>query len=200
MHRSLILFVIVIASSTAPATADMIQVELVPEETSIEFTLKATLHTVHGTAALESATFVFDTETGAASGEAVVAAASANTGNDKRDRKMHGKVLLSSMHPRIAIRAERFEGDLDLAGTSAVTLVGEMALLGATHPIRVPMTVAITDDTATVEATFSVPYVEWGLKDPSTFVLRVAKEVPVTVRVEEARLAHLVSQPSQTNP
>lgn len=164
-----------------PAAATEIQVHLAPESTTIAFELKATMHTVHGTAKLEHADFTIDTDTGVASGEAVVAAASADTGNKKRDKKMHAKVLLSSEQPRIAIRAERIEGGLALAGTSEIVLVGVMEIIGADHPIRVPMTVDVKGRTATVDATFSVPYVEWGLDDPSTFILRVGKEVPVTI-------------------
>jgi hypothetical protein len=66
-----------------------------------------------------------------------------------------------------------------------------MTLLGAEHPIRIPLQVEISPDAAAVEATFSVPYVEWGLNDPSTFVLRVAKEVPVTVRSEGVTVARV---------
>jgi polyisoprenoid-binding protein YceI len=160
-----------------------------PEATEIDFELKATMHTVHGNATVKRGSFTFDTTSGAASGEVVVSAASAETGNDKRDKKMHRKVLLSHDHAEISIHAERLEGSLELDGESEVTLVGTMALVGSSHPIRVPMKVSIDGDTATVEAAFSVPYVEWGLEDPSTFVLRVGKEVPVTVRAGEVSVA-----------
>jgi polyisoprenoid-binding protein YceI len=185
MKRAPIIVVILMVGASLPALAAEIDVRLAPESTTIGFELKATMHTVHGTAALKSGGFTFDTATGAASGEVVVTSASADTANKKRDKKMHGKVLLSADHPTISIRAESLEGDLDLEGTSEVTLVGSMELLGSSHPVRVPMTVVIDGDTATVDAVFSVPYVEWGLKDPSTFVLRVGKDVPVTVHAEQ---------------
>lgn len=188
---SVLLGAIVVA---LPAVAAELQIHLPPESTTIDFTLKATMHTVHGTASLDHADFTIDTDTGAASGEAVVVAASADTENKKRDKKMHTKVLLSAQHQRITIRAEHLEGALALEGTSEVTLVGTMELIGAEHPVRVPMTVTVNGGTATVEASFSVPYVEWGLKDPSTFVLRVGKEVPVTVTAEGVTVTPVASQ------
>ena len=184
MRRKTVPVLMGIMAAALFASGAQIQVHLPPESATVDFTLKATMHTVHGTATLESAEFTIDTETGAASGEAVVTSASADTDNGKRDKKMHSKVLLSSEHPLIVIRAERIEGPLVLEGTSEITLVGTMELIGAEHPVRIPMTVTIDGDTASVEATLQVPYVEWGLKDPSTFILRVGKEVPVTVKAE----------------
>lgn len=182
MNRPTALAVVLLAALSASAAE--LRVELAPETTEIVFELKATMHTVHGAARLERGAFVFDTASGAASGEAVVAAASASTENAKRDKKMHGEVLRSAEHSRIVLRGERLEGELATAGSSEVTLVGTIELLGRSHPIHIPMTVVVEGGAATVDAVFSVPYVEWGLDDPSTFVLRVAKEVPVTVRAE----------------
>jgi polyisoprenoid-binding protein YceI len=171
-----------------PAASEEIRIELDPDTTAISFELKATMHTVHGTAKLASGIFAFDTSTGVATGQAVVEAASADTDNDKRDKKMHDEVLLSAEHPRIVLRADRFEGRLAEAGTSEITFVGSLEVLGRPHPIRIPMSVTVDGDAATVSATFAVPYVEWGLDDPSTFVLRVAKEVPVTIRSDRVSL------------
>jgi len=33
----------------------------------------------------------------------------------------------------------------------------------------------------TVKGAFQIPYVAWGMKDPSMFIVRAAKEVDVTV-------------------
>jgi len=184
MRRLSIISLFLTAVFAHPAAAAELQIHLPPDSTVITFELKATLHTVHGTAKLESGNFTVNTETGSATGEAVVAAASADTDNKKRDKKMHGKVLLSAEHPRIVIRADGIEGDLSLEGTSEVVLVGVMKLLGADHPVRIPITVVVDGGTTTVDASFSVPYVEWGLDDPSTFLLKVGKEVPVTIHAE----------------
>lgn len=193
MPRKIAAALLAAVAAVLPAAAAEIEVSLHPESTTIEFSLKATMHTVHGTASLDHADFTFDTVSGAASGEAVVVSGSADTDNPKRDKKMHGSVLLSAEHPAIVLRAESIEGTLELDGTSDVVLVGTLDLIGAEHPIRVPMKVTIDGGTASVDASFTVPYVEWGLKDPSTFVLRVGKEVPVTIHAEKVAVTRVTS-------
>lgn len=179
MFRRFSTVLVLAALTTGSAFAADLRVLVPPESTDIAFELKATMHTVHGTASLERAEFVVDTATGSVSGEAVVSAASADTGNKKRDKKMHSKVLLSDSHPNIVFRADRFEGEIDAAGSSEIMLVGVMEIIGVEHPLTVPVEVNTTEGTA--RASFTVPYVDWGLEDPSTFLLRVGKEVPVTV-------------------
>ncbi len=68
MTRTLIALVTSIAAATTAVSAE-IRVVLPPESTTVDFSLKATMHTVHGTAVLERGAFAFDTDTGEASGE-----------------------------------------------------------------------------------------------------------------------------------
>lgn len=156
-------------------------IELEPASTSISFTLKATMHTVEGRASLVSGSLRFGPDTGIADGEIVVDATSADTANRSRDKKMHSRVLLSQAHPTIVLRPRGVIGDLRPERKSAIEIEADLELLGKAHPIRIPLTVQIHGGLFTADGTFEIPYVEWGLEDPSTFVLRVAKEVRVNV-------------------
>jgi polyisoprenoid-binding protein YceI len=158
--------------------------ELQPQETRIAFTLGATLHTVHGTLRARRGSVRFDPATGAASGEIVLDAASAETGNASRDRDMHGKILESARYPEIVWRIDRVDGfPRGEARSARVTLQGSLSIHGASHPLTTTAEVAVgADRRVTATAAFKIPYVTWGMKDPSTFVLRVDKEVGVEVR------------------
>lgn len=180
----LILTALLLAASAAVATAAELHIELDPEATSISFTLGATLHTVEGRVSLASGSLDLDPESGAVSGEIVVDATSADTGNDSRDEDMHTKVLMSDTYPRIVVRPERLAGEVAEQGTSQVKLTGRMELAGTSHEITVPLDVTVDGDSFSATAEFTVPYVEWGLEDPSKFLLRVDKVVDVTVETE----------------
>jgi polyisoprenoid-binding protein YceI len=158
--------------------------ELQPQETRVAFTLGATLHTVHGTLRARRGSVRFDPATGAASGEIVLDAASAETGNASRDRDMHGKILESARYPEIVWRIDRVDGfPRGEARSARVTLQGSLSIHGASHPLTTTAEVAVgADRRVTATAAFKIPYVAWGMKDPSTFVLRVDKEVGVEVR------------------
>ncbi len=180
------LMAVAAAAVVAPLAADERRVVFDPGSSKISFTLGATLHKVEGSAGLESGRIVFDPATGRLEGEIVVDARSAETGNRKRDRDMHEKVLESAEHPRIVFRAEVLEGELAAAGASRVTVRGRLEIHGGEHPLEVPAEVAVDGDRLRLAATFAVPYVEWGMRDPSKFLLRVAKSVEVAVELEGA--------------
>lgn len=183
----LILTALVVAASATlnpPAVAAELHIELDPEATSISFTLGATLHTVEGRISLASGSLDLDRESGTFSGEIVVDATSADTGNDSRDEDMHTKVLMSDTYPRIVVRPERLTGEVAEQGTSQVELTGQMELAGTSHQITVPLDVTVDGNSFSATAEFTVPYVEWGLEDPSRFLLRVDKVVDVTVKAE----------------
>lgn len=173
-----------LSCAPAPATAEESLV-LDPSHTRVGFVLAATLHTVRGELDLVRGELRFDPAGGGVAGEIVVDARSARTGIDARDRDMHERVLESARFPEITLRAERLEVLRRDAASAEVKLHATLEIHGAAHPVAIPARVtALADDRLVVEAAFRVPYVAWGMRDPSTFVLRVAKEVDVSVRAE----------------
>jgi polyisoprenoid-binding protein YceI len=168
-------------ATSATASADQRTLTLDPAKTTASFTLGATLHTVHGSAPVLRGVIAFDPDGGAASGEIAVDANRADTGSAKRDRDMHEKVLISARYPTVVLRPTRVEGRLPAAGTTTLTVHGTIELVGRQHEIAVPVEVAVTEDEVTIRAEFDLPYVEWGLHDPSAFLLKVDRFVTVTV-------------------
>lgn len=163
-------------------TAQAAVVHLDPARTEVEYSVSSTLHTVHGTFKLKRGDFTFDPATGKASGELVVDAASGDSGNGSRDRRMHESILESAKYPEIVFRPDRVEGKVEPAGHSQVQLHGVFALHGAEHEMMVPLAVDAASGTYRAVATFEVPYIKWGLKNPSTFILRVSDKVQITVK------------------
>jgi polyisoprenoid-binding protein YceI len=169
---------------TLPVWAGPLELELDPKRTTVSFVLGATMHKVRGTFALDRGRVVYDPATGAASGEIVVDARTGDSDNKKRDRDMHDKVLESERFPEIVLSVERVEGELPTAGEGRLTVFGTMSLHGDGHPVDFPVSVIADGAGLKIAAEFEVPYVEWGLKDPSKLLLRVAKQVTVGVEAE----------------
>ncbi len=161
--------------------AQEITVELDPAITKIEFTLPATLHTVHGTFQLKSGTVHFNPTTGAASGVVIADARSAQTGNKSRDQKMHREVLESERYPEIRFTPTKILGPLALQGESSVQLEGVFQLHGSEHPVVLNVAAQIAGGALTARTQLTVPYVAWGLKNPSTLFLHVSDRVQVQV-------------------
>lgn len=154
-----------------------------PSATKVEFTLAATLHTVDGTMNLKSGQIRLDPASGAASGEVIVDATSAETGNKSRDRRMHKEILQSARYPQIVFIAQRMIGTIQLSGTSQLQLSGLFELEGRQHPTTLSINVTREAGNSLVHATtmFTVPYVQWGVKNPSTLFLRVSDHLDVTI-------------------
>jgi polyisoprenoid-binding protein YceI len=151
------------------------------EETSVRFTLGATLHAVEGSVRAVSGEIRFYLEGGPAAGEVVIDALSAETGNDGRDRDMHKKVLESGRFGRFVLRPTELIGEVAEAGASQVELRGELEIHGSTHAVSLPSEVTVTGDRLAGTARLHVPYVEWGMKNPSKLLLRVDKFVEVEI-------------------
>jgi polyisoprenoid-binding protein YceI len=167
------------AAGPAPVAAEETAFTLDPAASRVTFTLQATLHTVEGSFRVVEGEVRFDPVTGAASGRVMVDAASGDTGNPKRDRDLHRIVLESERHPRAVLAPTRLDGALPEEGTGRLTLAGELTLHGAAHRVTIPLRVTRRGGWLTAEGDFAVPYVAWGMADPSKLFLRVGKEVDV---------------------
>jgi polyisoprenoid-binding protein YceI len=155
--------------------------ELDPKTTTVEFTFGATLHSVKGSMRAKGGTIRIDPETNAASGRFVLDATSARTGNSRRDQKMHEKILESRLYPEIVFEVQRVSGHLEPVGHSEIELSGILEMHGTKRPMAMPI-VATSDGTrVTGTGMMIVPYLKWGLKDPSFFILRVEKEVRIKI-------------------
>lgn len=164
-----------------PLSAATYTFTLDPATTKVDFTFGATLHTVDGFMRAREGTVRIDPDTHEASGRFVLDATSAQTGVSRRDRKMHEKILESPRYPDIVFEPQRFSGELNPVGRSQLELHGMLELHGTKRPMD--MTVVATSDGTQVKGTGTmiVPYLQWGLRDPSFFLLRVEKEVRVTI-------------------
>lgn len=168
-----------------------VTVHLNPAKTQIRWTLTDVLHTVHGTFALKDGTVTFDPETGTAQGQVVVETASGQSGDDMRDRKMRKDILETQQYPEAIFRPERVRGRLEPGGTATLMVDGTFTIHGSSHPLTLTVQAQMqSGQQVTATTHFVVPYVAWGMTDPSTFVLRVQKQVAVDVTaagtVEEA--------------
>ena len=176
----LLAFVTSAVTAPPPLETEAITLTLDPEASRVAFTLQATMHRVEGSFQVVEGAIDFDPETGAASGRVVVDVMSGDTGNPRRDRDMHRIVLKSDRYPQAVFTPSRFDGELpDDGATGRVTLAGELILHGAAHEVTIPARVTRQGSRVTAEGDLAVPYVVWGMADPSKFVLRVAKEVAV---------------------
>ena len=178
--RSLAPFVLLVLA--APALAQEKALELDPTQSDVHFTLKSSLHTVHGTFTLTSGKVSFDPATGKTAGSIIVSAASGESGNKGRDSRMHKEIIESQWYPEIAFAPHDIEGHVEMHGDSHLEVKGEFRLLGQDHEIAIPVTLRSEGSSVTVDSNFSIPYIAWGLKNPSTFILRASDIVEVSIR------------------
>lgn len=182
--RRILPILLSLAATFALGQAQEATLNFVPAQTTINFTLGDVLHTVHGSFNLKSGQIHFVPASSAISGEIVVDATSGSSGSGARDRKMHKEILESARYSEVTFLPDRVEGKVQTAGASTVQVHGMFGIHGAEHEITVPAQIELTPDRWSLTVHFSVPYVTWGMKDPSTFILRVEKTVGIDLHAQ----------------
>ncbi len=179
----LAVFAALAALILAPASrAQESVVQLDPAQTKIEFSLGGNFHTVIGKFALKSSTIRFDPSSGKISGAIVVDATSGDSGNGGRDKKMHREILESAKFPEIVFTPAQFTGTLAADGASTVGVSGQFRLHGQDHEMTLPIEVKADGRNLQITTHIEIPYVQWGLKNPSNFLLHVSDKVAIDIR------------------
>jgi len=62
-----------------------------------------------------------------------------------------------------------------------VQLHGQFGIHGSQHEITLPVKVRIREQQLDADTQFPVPYQKWGMKNPSTFILRVDDTVQIQI-------------------
>jgi polyisoprenoid-binding protein YceI len=188
------MFVLLTFAPTLMAQQQSLDFTLDPATTAIHWTLNTTVHTVHGTFKLQKGSIRIDPATGNASGLIVIDAVSGESGDGTRDKRMDNVVLETGKYPTITFRPTHVSGKVDISAPGSITADGVMNLHGQDHPMQLTVDLQPRDSGVASKIHFEVPYVAWGMKDPSVMMFRVDKKVAIDIdatATSAANVAHL---------
>lgn len=174
---------VVLAMATAcSASGQEVVLRCDAAQSKAAWNLSDPLHTVAGDFKLKQCELHYDPSSGKASGEIVFDATTGQSGNHVRDHKMHKFVLESEKYPEIRFRPDHVEGAVAASGESLLQVHGVFSIHGADHEITLPVTLSLSPPQWSATSEFSLPYVKWGMKNPSVLFLRVGDNVAINLR------------------
>lgn len=150
-----------------------------PDASQVKMTLNTTHEVVNGTFHVQSGSIEFDRSAAGISGSVIVLAGSGKTGNDSRDNKMNKDILKVQRYATVSFEPKSYTGVIAPSGESNIQVTGIFTLLGTPHEITIPILVHVEGTAATARAHFVVPYVQWGLKNPSFLIWKADNEVAI---------------------
>ena len=97
--------------------------------------------------------------------------------------KLRAQIERIRADARLRQRTAELTGVIALSGDSNIQVSGIFTLLGAPHEITVPMLVHLGGASATAKGHFVVPYVQWGLKNPSFLIWKADDDVAIDLNL-----------------
>ena len=164
------------------ARAQDLSIQIDPRQSKVEYSLGSTLHTVHGTFAVKSGSIQYDPARGTIGGIIVVDATSGESGNNSRDSRMHREILESAKYPEIVFSPNKLTGVVAGDGISKMEVPGRFRLHGQEHDVTLPIEVKTEGKNLEIKTQMDIPYIQWGLKNPSNFLLHVSDTVTVEIQ------------------
>jgi len=162
-----------------PALAQHQTFAVDPDASQVKMTLNTTHEVVNGTFHVRSGSIEFDRSAQKISGSVAVLAGSGKTGNDSRDNKMNKDILKVEQFATVSFEPKSYAGVIAPSGDSTLQVTGIFTLLGTPHQVTIPILVHLEGTAATAKAHFVVPYVQWGLKNPSFLIWKADNDVAI---------------------
>ena len=176
--------VLALAAVLAPGAFAQHQTFVVNADASeVKMTLNTTHEVVNGTFHIQSGSIEFDRSASRMSGSVVVFAGSGKTGNNSRDKRMNKDILKVEQHATVSFEPKTYTGTIAPSGESTIQVTGIFTLLGTPHEITIPMLIHLDGASATAKAHFVVPYIQWGLEDPSFMIWKADHDVAIDLNL-----------------
>ena len=154
-----------------------------PDASEIKMTLDTTHEVVNGTFHIQSGSIEFDRSNPEMSGSVAVLAGSGKTGNDSRDKKMNKDILKVDQYTTVSFAPKTYTETIAPRGDSTIQVSGVFTLLGNPHNLTISMQIHMDGSKATARAQFVVPYVQWGLKNPSFMFWKAENDVAIDLNL-----------------
>jgi polyisoprenoid-binding protein YceI len=152
-----------------------------PDASEVKIKLNTTHEVVNGVFHVQSGSIDFDRADARISGTVLVAAGSGKTGNGSRDKRMNKEILKVDQFAVVSFAPKTYTGTIAASGDSSIVVNGVFTLLGTPHDLSVPMQIHIDGSQATAKGEFTVPYVSWGVKDPSFLIWKAEHTVVISL-------------------
>ena len=176
--------VLALALILAPAALAQHQTFAVnPDASEVKMKLNTTHEVVNGTFHVQSGSINFDRTASRISGIVIVAAGSGETGNDSRDKKMNKDIPKADQFTTVSFAPKTYNGTIAGSGDSTIQVSGVFTLLGTAHDLTIPMQIHLDGSKATAKGQFIVPYVQWGLKNPSFMIWKADNDVAIDLNL-----------------
>ena len=154
-----------------------------PDASEVKMKLNTTHEVVNGVFHVQYGSIGFDRNGAQISGMIIVAAGSGKTGNDSRDKKMNKDILKTDQFATVSFAPKAYTGSLVASGDSTIQVSGVFTLLGTPHDLTIPLEIHMEGTKATAKAHFLIPYVQWGLKNPSFLIWKAENDVTIDLNL-----------------
>ena len=176
--------VLALAVILAPAALAQHQTFAVnPDASEVKMRLNTTHEVVNGTFHIQSGSIEFDRSAARMSGSVAVLAGSGKTGNESRDKKMNRDILKVDQYATVSFAPKAYTVTIASSGDSTIQVSGVITLLSNPHDLTIPMQIHMDGSKATARAQFVVPYVQWGLKNPSFMFWKAENDVAIDLNL-----------------